>query len=298
MTFRLQSSAALAIAALAAISCNAADPGGCDARTELEAIYDSDQAGRGDVKAVPGLVAGLKQNLKDRANVRRLRRIVENGGWPRQSVVGDKAAGGAFLVIQHASLEVQKEYLPQMRSAVAQKEARPQDLALLEDRVLTREGRKQIYGSQLKGDGKGGWEFYPIEDEAHVDERRKAVGLPPLAEYATSFGITYEQVGALAVSADAGPLTGAPAVACTVAVEGESVAVPTEAAAIAIARTVWSKSKQFTAEQLAKQEPYRARLEKGVWAVSGSPPPGWRGGNPGAHICQKDGEVLGVFHWG
>jgi hypothetical protein len=54
-----------------------------------------------------------------------------------------------------------------------------------------REGKKQIYGSQLQQNDKGAWEFYPIEDEPNVDKRRQAVGLPPLSEYAKQFGFEY-----------------------------------------------------------------------------------------------------------
>ncbi len=34
--------------------------------------------------------------------------------------------------------------------------------------------------------------FHPIEDEINVDQRRAAVGLGPLAEYAKRFGFVYE----------------------------------------------------------------------------------------------------------
>jgi len=53
------------------------------------------------------------------------------------------------------------------------------------------EGKKQIYGSQLRQNDKGALEFYPIDDEPNVDKRRQAVGLPPLAEYAKQFGLVY-----------------------------------------------------------------------------------------------------------
>ena len=40
------------------------------------------------------------------------------------------------------------------------------------------EGRKQTYGTQFSGSDPD-----PIEDEEHVDERRKTVGLPTMEEY-------------------------------------------------------------------------------------------------------------------
>jgi hypothetical protein len=57
---------------------------------------------------------------------------------------------------------------------------------------LTKQGKKQIYGSQLKTNEKTGkYEFYPIEDEPNVNKRRVAIGLEPLEEYAKRFGLDY-----------------------------------------------------------------------------------------------------------
>lgn len=61
--------------------------------------------------------------------------------------------------------------------------ARPADLALLEDRILVGEGRKQRYGSQVTAGPDGIPRLAPIDDPENVDSRRKALGLPPLEEY-------------------------------------------------------------------------------------------------------------------
>jgi hypothetical protein len=63
----------------------------------------------------------------------------------------------------------------------------------LEDRILTREAKKQVYGTQLRlNQTTQRMELYPIEDEVNVDSRRAAVGLEPLAEYLKrAFGIDY-----------------------------------------------------------------------------------------------------------
>lgn len=167
-------------------------------------MYESDQAYRMEMqeahsnngpRSLKFITLWLRQEFNDWVNVRQLDNIIEESGWPHRSVVGDKAATAAFLVIQHASPNRQKEYFPFLRAAVEIGEAAADHLALLEDRILMSEGKKQRYGSQLQDNGKGGWEFYPIEDEANVDERRKAVGLPPLAEYAKTFGFEYQPIG-------------------------------------------------------------------------------------------------------
>jgi hypothetical protein len=132
-----------------------------------------------------------KQREIDEENIVRLVGIIEAHGWPGRSLVGEKGALAAFLILQHADYKYQKKYLPLVRTAVAAGELSPDNLALLEDRVLMNEGKKQIYGTQLQTNERGVLELYPIEDEENVDKRRAQVGLPPLAEYMKHFGLEY-----------------------------------------------------------------------------------------------------------
>ena len=88
--------------------------------------------------------------------------------------------------LQHAEYAVQKEMFPLVRDAYRANKLPGQFYALLFDRVLVREGKPQVYGTQAKGlDQWKGKEpvLEPIEDEANVDRRRAEVGLPPLSEY-------------------------------------------------------------------------------------------------------------------
>jgi hypothetical protein len=136
-----------------------------------------------------------RQNELDSKNRQRLDEIVKEYGWPKRSVFGEEASGVAFLIVQHAEIDYQKRYLPLIKEAATQKEARQSDPALLEDRILTREGKKQIYGTQLRlNQTTQLMELYPIEDEENVDARRAAVGLEPLAQYLKrAFSIDYVQ---------------------------------------------------------------------------------------------------------
>ena len=155
---------------------------------DLEAMASSDQLYRGRSGMTRLTPAEWKlQTAIDTANMKRLAGIIEVDGWPSLHFAG-AASRTAFLVLQHADHASQKKYLPLMRDAVRRSDALAVDLALLEDRVRMDDGQKQIYGSQLSGDP---LRFYPIEDEAHVDERRRSIGLEPLTEYAKSFGLRY-----------------------------------------------------------------------------------------------------------
>jgi hypothetical protein len=45
------------------------------------------------------------------------------------------------------------------------------------------EGRLQRYGTQVTADAEGRPVPWPIDDPEHVDERRRAAGMPDLAEH-------------------------------------------------------------------------------------------------------------------
>jgi hypothetical protein len=68
-----------------------------------------------------------------------------------------------------------------MKQGLSRGEVSAKDLAYLVDRVAVAENKKQVYGTQFKGMGNE-MTPQPIEDEEHVDERRKSVGLPSMAE--------------------------------------------------------------------------------------------------------------------
>jgi hypothetical protein len=117
----------------------------------------------------------------DGENITWLKEIVEKRGWPGKMLVGSDGAHAAWLLVQHCDLMYQKKCLPLLEAAAKAKEADFADLAYLTDRVRIGEGKKQLYGTQLREvDGKFIPE--PLEDEGNVDKRRKEVGLPPLAE--------------------------------------------------------------------------------------------------------------------
>ena len=136
-----------------------------------------------------------KQDGIDKRNMARLEEIIRQHGWPGRSLVGEEAANAGFLILQHADLTVQKKYFPLVKEGASKGEVHPADAAMLEDRILMGEGKKQIYGSAVQSGPQTGGKLalHPIEDEEHVDERRAAVGLMPLVEYLREFGLEYKR---------------------------------------------------------------------------------------------------------
>lgn len=149
-------------------------------RLALLALARADQA----VRDVPNISDSMRDTsftrrmaLRDAADSAELRAVMNRFGWPGRSLVGPDGASAAWLVAQHID-GLQHEVLRRMRALPAG-EVSPTDLAMLEDRVLVSDDQPQRYGTQLT------WanEFRPIDDIAHLDDRRAAVGLPPLSVY-------------------------------------------------------------------------------------------------------------------
>jgi hypothetical protein len=120
----------------------------------------------------------------DAQNTAWLEKVIEQYGLPGNSLVGEDGANAVFLIIQHSpNLEFQRKCLALMELAVGQGEASALQLAYLTDRIRIREGKYQFYGTQGQCQSDGMIVPFLIEDEQNVDERRKAIGLEPIAEY-------------------------------------------------------------------------------------------------------------------
>ena len=134
-------------------------------------------------------------DLKDRINKQNqieLEQLIDTKGWPKVTDVSYTGSTAAFLIIQHSDNEKQKKYLPIIKKLCEQKEADWQSYALMYDRIQVSENKPQKYGSQFKyNEQTKKNEFYPLEDETKVDEWRKEVGLHPLSEYASQWGIVF-----------------------------------------------------------------------------------------------------------
>lgn len=122
-------------------------------------------------------------NAQDAKHTEWFKAAVKKHGWPGFALVGKDGAEAAFILAQHAGqdAELQKKCLELLTAAVKAKDADPVHMAHLTDRLRVAAGEKQVYGTEVV-EKDGTLEAAPIEDEAKVDERRKEVGLPLLAE--------------------------------------------------------------------------------------------------------------------
>lgn len=129
----------------------------------------------------------------DQQNTARMKEIIAQHGWPGDRLVGKDGAHAAWLLVQHATedLDFMNQCLSLMAVAVNRGDASGSDLAYLTDRVRVHSGKPQIYGTQFKFGADGALIAEPIEDAANVDARRSSVGLPSLAEYEKTLKAVY-----------------------------------------------------------------------------------------------------------
>lgn len=145
-------------------------------RSELLAMMQEDQAEQtGQVTT---------DNYSERTT--RLAEILDQYGWPRVALVGEDGSTAAWVIAQHADLDVelQQRALDLLTAAAEDGQASRGDAAYLADRVAVAVGSDQQFGTQIRCDDRGTpVPATPIADEAGVDSRRRQAGLPPLQDY-------------------------------------------------------------------------------------------------------------------
>ncbi|MEO6526340.1 MAG: DUF6624 domain-containing protein [Gemmatimonadaceae bacterium] len=153
---------------------------------ELIALASEDQRVRSALIAEGVLFGGYHPRMEavHRHNATRLAQIIEEHGWPSETLAGVEAAGAAGMIAQHAIGEpaFQRACLVALERAAARGDVPAWQPAMLEDRIRVFEGRLQRYGTQLEIDDEGRLYPHPIEDPDGVEARRQAVGLEPLTE--------------------------------------------------------------------------------------------------------------------
>ena len=176
---------------LAAAACRTLNPDAL--RDELLAMTKADQ----DVRHRwlkdqndPAMKAEMRE--LDAQHVKRLRQIVKRYGWPGKSLVGMKASGAAWTIVQHGDSAFLHEMLPIMEDAAKKGELEYGLVATTIDRVRIADGKKQLYGTQFDTSGNK-CEPLPVEDPEHLDQRRDAAGLGSIATYTEQLCALYKQ---------------------------------------------------------------------------------------------------------
>lgn len=123
--------------------------------------------------------------LVDRINTAKLVSLVKECGWPRPKTHGEKAAENAWLVAQHADLDLpaQRVFLTHLKQAVDAGDSPAYTYAFLVDRIALNEGKPQQYGTQAEQKAACDMVIIALDDRAKADERRQKIGWPVLKDY-------------------------------------------------------------------------------------------------------------------
>ena len=171
-------------------------------QAELLAILDEDQKYRKQIHETLKKFSDDSKEMQDlwkitlhndSINLLKVKKILDEKGWVGKDIVGAQANSALFLDIQHSDLETQKNYLPMMKEAVIKGNANASSLALLIDRIEMREGRKQIYGSQIGTNPNTKTQYVlPLIDPDNVDKRRAEVGLGSISDYVKNWNLIWD----------------------------------------------------------------------------------------------------------
>lgn len=110
--------------------------------------------------------------------------ILDVNGWPGRSLVGEDGAEAAWMLAMHTMPEpdVLRRCVRMMTEAADAGEVDPSWVPTLVDRLSLVERGLQIYGTTICRQPDGTFAAPNLEDPDRVDERRRAVGLPQLAD--------------------------------------------------------------------------------------------------------------------
>ena len=135
----------------------------------------------------------------DSINLKRIKEIISEYGYPGKSMVGEPTNETSFYVIQHSN-EIDK-YIQTFRIATKNNELSFSLLTKMIDRNLMQHNKKQIYGTQGKGiklfdsninDYVFTYIIWPVRNPLFVNKRRKKAGLESSVEdNAKDLGIKY-----------------------------------------------------------------------------------------------------------
>lgn len=127
-----------------------------------------------------------KRDSINAINQVRINLIFNQYGYPGYDKVGAGASDKFYITVQHAdsNTELQKKILRALKKEIKNNNASRSNFALLYDRILVNEGKKQLFGTQVSYRKNG--QAFPkngIRDSLNVDELRKQYGLISLKEY-------------------------------------------------------------------------------------------------------------------
>lgn len=157
-------------------------------RDEILKMRDVDQkaredCGKGNADEQMKCYVEIAEKI-DKPNTKRLEEIYAQNGFPTAKTVGKEGVDAFMLILQHAPDEtLRQKLLKPIEKAFKRKEISANEYSNYVDRLLVRQGKPQIYGSNFEmKDGK--LVMSEVKDLKNLDKIRLKIGLPTIKEYA------------------------------------------------------------------------------------------------------------------
>jgi hypothetical protein len=168
----------------------------------LDKIYFDDQSTRSQIRPKEEKYGRDSKEMRafwqtilknDSINLVKVSNILDNQGWPSKKVISVRGTSTLFFVIQHADLNAQIKYLPMITKAVKSNNLPKRQYAMFYDRLTLRQGKRQVYGTQLASNKESkGHYVLPLEDAKNVDKRRAEMGLNSMQENLNRWNLTWD----------------------------------------------------------------------------------------------------------
>jgi hypothetical protein len=154
--------------------------------SELQRRVDQDQeARRSWLRSPSDRELANRVDEIDSDNVAWLRNLIDGGGFPTATDVGEVGVHLAWILLQHADQapDLQRRLLPTLAKRYESRELSPTDLARYTDRVLLAMKKPQRYGTQFDWQSR----TFKLPDHrtvAEINAHRRELGLMSLEDYA------------------------------------------------------------------------------------------------------------------
>ena len=168
---------------------------------QLDKIYFDDQSTRSQIRSKEEKYGRDSKEMRafwqvilknDSINLIKVSKILDTQGWPSKKKIGTRGNSTLFFVIQHADLNAQTKYLPMITKAVKNGNLPKRQYAMFYDRLVLRQGKRQIYGTQLAMSKELKKPYVlPLDDVKNVDKRRAEMGLNTMQENLNRWDLTW-----------------------------------------------------------------------------------------------------------
>ena len=169
--------------------------------SQLDEIYFNDQNTRNQLRSKEEKYGRDSKQMRDfwkiilkndSINLIKVSAILDTQGWPNKNRIGKKGTSTLFFVIQHADLNTQKKYLQMITEAVKDGNLQKRQFAMFYDRLLLRQGKRQVYGTQLAMSKESENPYIlPLNDAKNVDKRRAEMDLNTMQENLNRWNLTW-----------------------------------------------------------------------------------------------------------